>query len=218
MPIHVMIADDHKIVREALQSMLDAAPDLEVVATCADGWEAVNRVESGGIDVVLMDVSMPGLNGMDATLQITAHQGPAKVIALSSHHSSKFVGGMLRAGAVGYLPKTAGRDELISAIRGAARGEVHLSPEVAGQVVSGYVAHLDGESVQKSPELTAREREVLQLIAEGHATTEIAKRLALSVKTIETHRKKIMDKLKIRNVAGLTKYALREGLTQLGDE
>lgn len=217
MNITVLIADDHKIVREALCSMLESAADLDVVALCSDGRAAVERAQLGDIDVVVMDVSMPGLNGIEATRQIGDLGLATKVVALSSHESSKYLEGMLRAGAAGYLSKTCDREELLRAIRSAARGDMYLSPSITGHVVSDYIARADVKGGRGAKPLTGREGEVLQMVAEGVSTAAIAERLSLSIKTIESHRKKIMDKLEIRTVAELTKYAIREGITDLGD-
>ena len=158
---------------------------------------------------------LPDLNGIDATRRIQELGLRCKVLALSMHAEEQYVKGMLQAGAAGYILKDCAGEELVNAIRTVMRNRVYVSPDIAGVIVSDYVAHLSGEVSSEAPRLSVREREVLQLIAEGRSTADIAERLHVSVKTIETHRKRLMDKLEIRSVAGLTKYAIREGITSL---
>ncbi|GAH70488.1 unnamed protein product, partial [marine sediment metagenome] len=189
--------------------------DLEVVAESEDGRSAVEQAQELKPDVVVMDVSMPDLNGMEATRQIV-HRTPAtKVLALSMHSDRRFVEGMLKAGAHGYLVKDCANEEFVRAIREVADGRTYLSPAVAGQLVEEYVHGERAEAGAESAVLTTREREVLQLVAEGLRTKEIANRLHISPKTAETHRQQVMNKLNIHNVADLTKFAVREGLTSL---
>ena len=228
----VLLADDHRIVREGLKSLLQTQPDLEVVAEASDGRQAVEMARDLTPDVVVMDVAMPQLNGIEATRQIAADEPGMKVVALSMHSDRRFVSEALKAGASGYVLKDGAFDELISAIRAVVADRVYLSPRVAGVVVDDYVRRLPSRAgngsggAQAGTEesgarrgvfdtLTPREREVLQLMAEGFATKEVAHRLHVSVKTVETHRRQIMDKLDMHSVAELTKYAIREGLTTL---
>lgn len=215
MGIRVVIADDHKIVREGLRSLIEKQPGMEVVAEAENGRTTVQKVEEVSPDVVVMDISMPDLNGVDATRQITSRFPSVKVIALSIHSDKQFVAGMLSAGASGYLLKEGDFRELTNAIRMVVSNQVYLSPRIAGIVTEGYVRHLSETDSSAHSILTAREREVLQLLTEGLSAKNIASHLQLSVKTVEGHRQKIMGKLKVNNVAELTKYAIREGLTTL---
>ena len=236
----VLLADDHRIVREGLKSLLESQPDLQVVAEASDGRQAVAMARDLSPDVVVMDVAMPQLNGIEATRQLANDGGGMKIVALSMHSDLRFVSESLKAGASGYVLKDGAFDELITAIRAVTSDRVYLSPRVAGVVVEDYVrrlparggngaGHGNGAGSASHPgqeehgnarrsafdALTPREREVLQLMAEGFATKEVAHRLHVSVKTVETHRRQIMEKLDMHSVAELTKYAIREGLTTL---
>lgn len=215
MTVQVILADDHRIVREGLVAMLATDTGIEVVGECGNGRDTITMARKLRPDLIVMDVSMPDLNGIDATRRIVELGNDTKVLALSSHSDEQFVKGMLQAGASGYLLKECAGKELVLAIRTIKRGRVYVSPEVAGLIVNDYVSRLSGDVVRESPVLTSREREVLQLIAEGRSTNQIGEQLHLSVKTVESHRKRIMDKLEIRNIAGLTKYAIKEGITSL---
>jgi len=210
----ILIADDHKIFREGLRTLLSNRPGVEVVGEADNGRSTVSMAAELLPDVVIMDVAMPELNGIDATRQISSMCERTKVLALSMHADSRFVTRMLTAGAHGYLLKDCAFEELTLAIQTVLADDVYLSPGVAGVVVREMQSRATDLGV-KAPELTPREREVLQLVAEGRTTRDIAARLHVSVKTIETHRKQIMDKLELRSVAELTKYAVREGLTSL---
>ena len=212
--ITILIADDHKLMRDGLGSLLDRQPDIRVVAQAANGREAVQLTERLQPDVVVMDVSMPDLNGIDATRQIISRAPKTKVIALSMHSDRQFVAEMFRAGASGYLLKDSAFEELASAIRVVARNETFVGPKVSGFGVEEKTAVAERVSLLL-PRLSEREREVLQLISEGKGTKEIAAELGVSAKTIETHRQHLMDKLDIYSVAELTKFAIREGLTTL---
>ena len=215
MTIRVLIADDHTIMRAGLRSLLEKEDQIEVVAEAENGRRAVQLAVEHEPDVVVMDVSMPDLNGIEATSQVLESLPEAKVIALSMHTDKRFVMGMLRAGASGYLLKDCASQELANAIVSVASNKKYLSPDIAGVVIedSLYGVQQGGETV--SSMLSAREREVLQLIAEGWSTKQIAAHLYVSVKTVETHRRQIMKKLDLHNIADLTKYAIREGLTSV---
>ena len=215
MSTKVLLADDHKIVREGLRVLLEREEDLEVVAEAENGRDAVRLARELGPDVVVMDIAMPDLNGVEATRQIQRRCPACRVIALSAHSDQRFVSETLEAGAAGYLLKGCTLEELVRGIRTVADGYTYLSPRVANAVVEGHVRAPAAEAKPTGSVLTAREREVLQLLTEGHGTKQIACRLHVSTKTIDTHRQHIMDKLDIHNVAELTKYALRHGLTPL---
>ncbi|HEG44757.1 MAG TPA: response regulator transcription factor [Phycisphaerales bacterium] len=215
MSIRTIIADDHKIIRDGLTSLLDNEEDIEVVAQAADGHTAVELVRKMIPDVVIMDIGMPGLNGIEATRQITSEIPYIKVVALSMHSDKKFVTEMLKAGASGYLLKNCAFEELATAIRTVMDGKTYLSPAMAELIVDNYVRKNPGQDDSAFSVLTNREREVLQLLAESSTTKQAARQLHISTKTVETHRLKIMKKLNLDNMVALTKYAVREGLTSL---
>ncbi len=215
MSIRIILAEDHKITREGLVNMLKNQGNMQVIGEAQNGREAVQLAIDLSPDLVIMDVTMPNLNGIDATRVITSNSKAVKVIALSMYSDKQFVQGMMQAGASGYLLKDCAFDELVNAIRVVYAGETYLSPGIAGIVVQDYVKKLSNSSSSAATLLTKREREVLQLISEGKSTKLIATQLDVSIKTVETHRRQMMEKLGIRNVAGLTKYAIREGLTSL---
>lgn len=215
MSVKILLADDHKITRQGLRSLLEKEPDMEVVAEAEEGRTAVRLVRELLPDVVVMDVSMPDLNGMEATHQIVAEHPNVKVIALSIHSDNLFVSEMLKSGASGYLLKDCAFEELARAIHVVVDGKTYLSPAVSGVVVDDYLHRLARTESPSSEVLTDREREVLQLIAEGESTKQVALKLHISVKTVETHRRQIMSKLDIHTIAELTKYAIRKGLTSL---
>ncbi len=216
MTVKILIADDHKIVREGLKSLLEKQPGFAVVAEAEDGLTAFDEVKKHTPDIAILDIGMPGLNGIETTRKIRSEMAETKVIALSMHADRRFVMGVLEAGANGYLLKDSAFEELVTAVKAVAKGKMYLSPSIAGTVVKNSLDKLDQGKQGSSVLLSGREREVLQMIAEGQSTKEIAFKLFVSTKTVETHRKQIMDKLNIRTVAGLTKYAIREGLTTLG--
>ena len=215
MTIRVFLADDHKLMRRALGRQLDRQEGILVIGEADDGRDAVRQAIELRPDVVVMDVTMPGLNGVEAARQIVAKAPGVRVLALSAHVDQQHVSAMLEAGATGYLAKDCEADELVEAIGRLSRGKVYLGSGVADVVVGDYVKRLDGDASPSASVLTAREREVLQLLAEGKSTKEIAGLLDVSVKTVDTHRANLMSKLGLRSIAELTKYAIREGLTSI---
>jgi two-component system, NarL family, response regulator NreC len=215
MSIRILLADDHTIMQAGLRSLLEKEPDMEVVAQVRDGRSAVQMTKKLAPDVVIMDISMNGLNGIDATRQIMAEVDGVKIIALSMHRDEQFVAGMLGAGASGYLLKDCAADELTYAIRAVIADHTYLSPGVASIVTKEYIRKITINRKDSLLVLTEREREVLQLLSEGKPSKDIAKSLHLSVRTVETHRRQIMQKLDIHSVAELTKYAIKQGITSL---
>ena len=215
MSIKVLLVDDHAIIREGLRSLLKKQHEMEVIADTDDGRKAIELVRELLPNIVIMDITMPGLNGIEATRQITAEFPDVKVIALSIHSKRRFVADMLSAGATGYILKECLFDELVQAIKAVATGGRYLSPRITDVVVSDYVKRLSATTESPFEALETREREVLQLVAEGKSTKQIALDLHVSTKTIEANRRQIMEKLNIHSVAELTKYAVREGLTTL---
>ncbi len=213
MPIKIILADDHKIVRQGLRTLLEKEPDIEVIAEADDGRMAVRLARELSPQVIIMDVGMPDLNGIEATRQVLAETPGIKVIGLSMHCDRRFVMNMLKAGASGYLLKDSAFEELASAIRRVLANKIYLSPEISNIVVKDYLQGGGDETVYTV--LTPREREVLQLMAEGKSSRQIADLLNISIKTVETHRMQIQHKLEIYSVAELTKYAIREGLSSL---
>jgi two-component system response regulator NreC len=215
MPVTILVADDHRLFRDGLRTLLGRERNVRVVAETTDGAETVAAVAELKPDVVLMDISMPGLNGIEAARRIAKESAAIRVIMLSMHSDRRFVTESLKAGAVGYLLKDCAFEEVLLAIKTVSAGGMYLSRELSESVIREYVAIAQSSPKSAFAILTAREREVLQLLAEGKSTKETAAGLHVSVKTVETHRKQIMDKLDIRSVAELTKYAVREGLTPL---
>jgi DNA-binding NarL/FixJ family response regulator len=214
-PVRLLVADDHQIVRQAVCKLLTMHRDFEVVGEASNGHEAVSMAETLQPDVVVMDVAMPGLNGIDATRHLSALPHGPRVVALSVHWDRRTVRDCMSAGAVGFVPKAASGEELAAAVRAASAGRSYVSPEIAALSPAPTDRNGAPRPGSQHPPLSPREREVLQLIAAGRATKEAAMDLRLSVKTVETHRRQIMQKLNLYSVADLTKYALREGLTQL---
>jgi DNA-binding NarL/FixJ family response regulator len=222
-PIRVLLADDHELVRAGFRALLASLGNVEVVAEADDGRAALELVAASQPDVVLMDITMPGLNGLEATSRIVKEFPGTRVIILSMHASEDHVLLALRKGASGYLLKGARLAELDLAVRSVARGEVYLSPAASKHVLAEYVqrtgepkAAAQGESLSID-RLTARQREVLQLIAEGRTVKQIAQMLGISVKTAETHRAQIMERLDIHDLAGLVRYAIRSGIIAPGE-
>jgi DNA-binding NarL/FixJ family response regulator len=209
--IRVLLADDHALVRAGFRALAQNLAGVEVVAEAADGRDALALIKTCQPDIVLMDISMTGLNGLEATARVVKEFPQVRVIILSAHSSEEYVCQALRAGAAGYLLKDAAIAELELALRAVARGETYLSPAVSKHVISDYVRRVGGEAGSLDL-LTPRQREILQLIAEGKTTKEIAGLLHLSVKTVETHRTQLMDRLDIHDIAGLVRFAIRVGL------
>jgi len=213
--IRIIIADDHQIVRQGLRVLLEKEPDMEVVGEAEDGQTTVSLTKKLHPHVVLMDIKMPDLNGIEATRQILSELPDVKIIALSMYPDQRFVMNMLKSGARGYLLKDSAFEELAQAIRLVMANKTYLCPLVTEVVVKDLVT-LNPSSTQTAlVVLTSREREVLRLLAEGKRTSQIAQLLEISVKTVDTHRQQIIHKLGIRSLAELTKYAIREGLTSL---
>jgi DNA-binding NarL/FixJ family response regulator len=215
MIIKVILVDDHQIMLDGLVSLLEKFSDLTVVGLAPEGRTAVSLARELQPDVVVMDIGLPGLNGIEATRQILAASPQVKVIALSVHAEGPIITAMLQAGASGYLLKHCAAEELVRAIRLAVQGQTYLSPQIAGQVVEGYVSRQSAPGTSVFTVLTPREREVLQLYAEGKITREISSLLCISPKTVEFHRRQIMDKLGCTSFADLIKHALREGLASI---
>ena len=217
MNIRILLADDHAILREGLRSLLERHKGYEVVAEASDGRTTIKLALKHRPDVIIMDISMPDMNGVEATRQIMADVPGIKVIALSVHADKRYVASMLGAGAVGYLRKDCVSEELTRAIESVMRGQVYISPKIV-TVISKHFAEISQElsSAISSP-LSVKEREVLQLLAEGRSTKEISDHLSISMKTVEKHRQHISEKLDIYSIAELTKYAIREGMTSLDE-
>lgn len=215
MKTKILIADDHRLFRDGLRNMLSRQEDLEIVGETTNGPSTVRAVDELKPDLVLMDISMPELNGVEATRRIRSACSSVRIVMLSMHSDQRFVLESLRAGATGYLLKDCAFEELLQAIRSVMRNQTYLSQTIADSVVKDYINLARNTPTSAFSILSSREREVLQALAEGKSTKEIASQLKISVKTIETHRKQIMDKLDIHSIAELTKYAIREGLTPL---
>jgi two-component system response regulator NreC len=213
MSIRIILADDHTIVRHGLNKLIQQQEDMEVIAQAADGHSAVELTRELSPDMVIMDIGMPDLNGIDATRQIIRDFPHVKVIGLSMHSGKKFVIEMLKAGASGYLLKDCALEELTTAIKTVAAGKIYLSPSITDVVVENYVRHSQKKESSAFSLLSQREREVLQLMAEGKTTKQIGQHLHISPKTVEGHRLRLMAKLNMDSVAKLTKYAIQEGLT-----
>ena len=213
-PTLVLIADDHALVRAGIRALLERIPNTEVVAEASDGREAMELIAKRQPDIVLMDIAMPGLNGLEATRQIVKLWPGVRVIVLSMHASEEYVWQALRAGARGYLLKGASLAELELALSSVVRGELYLSPPLSQQAITEYVQRRGKERAQEE-KLTARQREILSLIAEGKSTKKVALQLNISVKTVESHRTQIMERLNIHDVAGLVRYAIKTGLVKI---
>jgi DNA-binding NarL/FixJ family response regulator len=213
--VRIVLADDHTLVRAGLRKLLEGVAGFEVVAEYTNGRDVLRGVRETSPDVVVMDIAMPELNGLDATARITRSDCACPVLILSMHATEQYVLEALRNGASGYVLKDADADELERAIRSVVRGEKYLTPAVSKHLLDDYMRRIRSDEAQESSAtrtLTARQREILQLVAEGKSTREIAELLHLSVKTVETHRAQIMQRLEIYDVAGLTRYAIRTGI------
>jgi DNA-binding NarL/FixJ family response regulator len=210
-PIRVLLADDHTLVRAGLRGLLSGIVGVEVVGEAEDGHEALRLAEQLHPDVALLDIGMPGLNGLDAATQLIKTDSRVRVLILSMHTSEEYVLRALRAGCAGYLLKRSAVSELEVAVRAVARGETYLSPTVSKQVVEDYLGRTGG-SADPLEALTPRQREILQMVAEGHTSKEVAERLRLSFKTVEAHRAQIMERLGLADVTALVRFAVRVGL------
>jgi two-component system response regulator NreC len=213
--IRVLIADDHAIVREGVRMILAREDDIEVVGEAGDGEQAMQLVAERQPDVVIMDISMPGMGGIEATRRIRAQHPQVQVLVLTMHEDETYVFQLLRAGAAGYVLKRAAAQDLVQAVRAAARGEAFLYPSVARKVVADYLTRVErGEDRERYDGLTAREKEILTLIAQGLSNQQIAERLFISIKTVQTHRAHILEKLGLHDRTELVRYAIRKGLIQ----
>jgi len=214
--IRVFLADDHLILREGIRALLEKVPDIEMIGEADDGNEAIAKVEQLLPDVVLMDITMPGLNGLEATQQIKREHPSIKVLILTVHETDQYLSEMLEAGASGYVVKTTTSSELISAIRAVHQGDVHLYPSIARMLVEDYLQKVrTGEEKASYDGLTPREREILLYIAEGKQNKKIAELLGISVRTVQAHRTNLMDKLGAHDGTELVKYAIRKGIINL---
>ena len=212
MKIRVLLAEDHRMVREALRETLTNRPDIEVVGEAGNAQVALKLALELAPDVVVLDIGLPDLNGMEVAARLRQSGNPAKIVALSAYSDKRFVLEMLRSGATAYVTKSSAGTELVRAIQAVAAGQSYLCPEVAGALVSEL---RDGLLASDAPRLARREREVLRLIAEGLRSPEIAERLHMAVATVEVHRRNLMRKLGLHTIAELTKYAIREGIVSL---
>lgn len=214
--IRVLLADDHVIVQDGLECFLEHEEDIEILGSASTGLEVLEMIKQKCPQVIVMDISMPGLNGIETTRKVLEENPHIKIIILSVHSDRKFVDEALKAGAVGYLPKESMGAELRDAVHSVMEGKTFLSPSITKNFIDSYLYQDPTDKGEvKGTGLTNREREVLQLVAEGHATKSIAAELGMQVRTAETHRRNIMEKLNIHSVAELTKFAVRNGLTAL---
>ena len=215
MAAKMVLADDHVLFRDGLRVLLEKEADLKVVGEANNGREAVRLAAELQPDIVVMDISMPDLNGIEAAREISARTPKTKVLGLSMHSDRRFVAAMPQAGAAGHILKDCDYEEFLRAVRSVLAGQTYLSPAVAGEVVGAHVRGSEGATSQPLGDLTSRQLEILQLRAEGRATKQIAARLHISTKTVDAHRHEIMTKLDLHSIAELTKFAVREGLTDL---
>ncbi|GCF08828.1 response regulator [Dictyobacter arantiisoli] len=215
MKIRILLADDHTILRAGLRMMLNAQPDMEVIGEAQDGRQAIEEAQKLQPDVILMDITMPDINGIEATRQIKRILTDVKILVLTMHENDEYVFQALRAGASGYMLKEAADTELITAIHVIKIGQFYLSPTAQSVVIGDYLQRVrTGEERDSYSSLTEREREILKLVAEGHTNNQIAERLVISPKTVDTHRTHVMDKLNLHSRAELVKYAMRRGLLE----
>jgi DNA-binding NarL/FixJ family response regulator len=216
MSITVMLVDDHKMVSEVLSALLEREPDMEVVAIADNGRDAISMAREVKPDIIVMDLTMPEMNGLESCRRIMMETPESRIIVLSMHAEREYVVEALKAGAKGYIQKMSAFNTLVGAIRSVRENNGYLDPIITGIVMKDYIGHLNEPGALKElSALSSREREVLQLITEGKSTKEVAFTLDISGKTVETHRRQIMKKLNLTNVADLTKYAIREGITSL---
>lgn len=215
MKVRILLADDHKIMRDGLRSLIERLPDMEVVGEADNGRTMVRMVREMTADLVIMDVGMPDMNGIEATREIRSCAPGLRVIALSMHSDKRYVAEMFRAGASGYLLKDCAFEELARAVQVVMEGQAYISPPVAELMIKDFVSLTPRDDMSAYTVLSPREREVLQLFAEGGSVKQIAAHLHISVKTVEKHRQQVMSKLELRSMADLIKYAIREGLTSL---
>ena len=215
MKVRILLADDHQIMREGLKALLGRRTSIEVIAEAENGIQALSIARKERPDVIVMDIAMPDINGIEVTRQLKSELPDIKIIALSMHSDRRFVSEILKAGASAYVLKHAAFEDLEKAIKAVMMNRTFLSADILESVVNDYVSQLSSSEYDAYRQLSDRERQVLQLLAEGNSTKEIAFKLHVSVKTIESHRQNIMNKLGIRSLAGLTKFAVREGLTSL---
>ncbi|MCG3212310.1 MAG: Oxygen regulatory protein NreC [Anaerolineae bacterium] len=214
--IKVFLAEDHTIVRKGIRSLLDGQPDIEVVGEAANGREAVEQVQKLQPDIVLMDITMPELNGLEATVRIKKEQPHIKVLVLTMYTNEEYIHQLLQAGASGYLDKHTAPNELLLAIQAVHRGDPFLSPSISKTIIEEYLRQSEETELEDNyHKLSSREREVLQLLAEGYSYKDVAEKLQISVKTVGVHRVNIMEKLNISNSAELVKYAIRKGIISL---
>jgi DNA-binding NarL/FixJ family response regulator len=210
----ILIVENHALLRAGLRALLAGNPSCDVVGEAADGHDALAAARLLEPDLVLMDISMPGVNGLEAIIDIKRRRSAIRIIVVTMHREEEYVQASLRAGAEGYLLKDSGSDELELAIRAVMNGKVYLSPEVSGELIHGLLAGNRGGASRVTPQLTHRERQVLKLIAEGHRNKYIAEYFSLSVKTVEKHRSNLMQKLNLHNSSMLTSYAIAHGLIE----
>lgn len=217
--IKLLLADDHAVVRSGLRMLLEAQPDMEIVAEAENGRETIEKVLAFQPDIVLMDIEMPGMNGIEATRKIKEESPETAVLALTMYEDDQYFFEMLKAGAAGYIPKRAAPDALVNAIRTVKKGEVFLYPSMAAYLVEDYLQRDEAPEEDEADviDLTTREREVLVLIAEGLSNGEISEKLVISIKTVDRHRENIMRKLNIHNRIDLVKFALKRGMIDLDD-
>ena len=211
--IRVLVVDDHAIMRDGIRALLDIYDEVEIVGEASEGKEAIEKTRELLPDVIVMDIAMPGMDGLEATRRITKKNPKVKVLVLTQYDNKEYILSTIKAGAAGYVPKRAVSSELISAIRAVYKGESFLYPSAAAALIEDYLRQAEGE--EPYDRLTAREREILKLIAEGHTSREIAEMLFISLKTVLGHRTRIMEKLDLHNRTELIKYAMRKGLVSM---
>lgn len=213
--ITIVLAEDHNVVREGFRSLLENESDLHVVGEASDGLAAVDVTVAHKPDVLIVDVKMPGLNGLDVIRQVTTRSPRTRVVVLSMHANEAYVLEALRNGASGYVLKGADADELVEAVHTVVDGRRYLSPPISDRVIDAYVRRAEATQLDRYEKLTNREREVLQLVAEGHTNAEVAERLSISTRTVETHRANVMEKLELETQADLIRFAIKRGLIPL---